>query len=814
MKRTQRINRVSRKRPPRQSRLLPIAIVLALGALVVLFSIGGVLVAAAGVGAANYYHAISTQGLAKLHHTTELADVQPTRILDRNGRVIMEISDSNKGLHKNVPLSKIPPSMREAIIAAENKTFYSDPGVDPTRLTSALVHDLLHKGITQGASTITQQVVKKFVLGSEQTPQRKLQEAIIALAVGRQGSGFSKNYILNLYLNSAFFGNEAYGVEAAARVYFGKHVWQLDIAQSALLAGLVQAPSAYDPLGPNGPGLAKERMTYVLDQMQKDGFISLTQERKALAEGNKFVFSYPQWRLTSSRSLAPYWTDWIQHLLTYQSYPDPGWYTDPTLAAIVAKAGGLTAGLTIKTTLDLNMYNQAQQIMKTQVGYLSGQNVNDAAVVAIDPHTAECLTMVGGIDYYSSATGSQINMAAHPRSPGSSFKIFTYLTALEHGWYPAKVILDTPQKWPDASEPNGVYNPQNYDLTYHGAVTMRYALANSYNVPAVKTIAAMGVQNVIKTGEALGAWHLRTEEKGAGLATTLGSLPVPLWQMAQAYNVLANNGVFRPMDSVLSIKDSSGDTLWSYKTPPGVQVAAPQYTYLLTSILKDDYARQLAFGPNSQLQLDRPAAVKTGTSQDFRDNLTIGYTPSLLTATWVGNPDNSPMLNVEGVDGAGPIWHQFMEWAFDYLKLPYQDFTPPPGIVLARVSSSGYLADQNTAWPITDVFAAGTVPHQYDPGYGENYTEDRHYFNDFSVDGGTLNALPAGPLSQSPITSTTTLGPQSGQPLVGTTPVPSGYSGILTQRPGDHANLCSGGGYYTYAPIYVNGQLRWKYTCQ
>ena len=510
----------------------------------------------------------------------------------------------------------------------------------------------------------------------------------------------------------------------------------------------------------------------------------------------------------------------------YGARQDPSWYTDPTLANIILQAGGLSNGLTIKTTLDLDMYRQAQAIMQQKVALLAGQNVSNAAVVTLDPHSAECLTMVGGLDYYSKQSGSLFNFAAWPRSPGSSFKAFTYLTAFEHGWYPAKMILDEPQTWPDQSSPSGVYAPQNYDKSWHGAVTVRMALANSYNMPAVKTIAAMGVDNVLKTAVNMGVWYLRG--KSAGLSLTLGSKAVPLWQMAQAYNAIANNGVFRPMASILSIKDADGNTLYTYHKPAGRQVMAPQYAYLLTSILKDNYARVPAFGPNSSLQLgpdagsavNIPAAVKTGTSQEFRDNLTIGFTPNLLTATWVGNASDQPMLNVEGVDGAGPIWHDFMEWAHDYLKLPVENFNVPPGIVMARVSSSGYLASQSTAWPITDLFAAGAVPHQYDAGYGDNYTRYRILPYNFSVDGGTLDNTFSGPVSLSPSVSGT---PNPGAPPPQITPlagangstngsVPSGFSGTLPQRPSNNANLC-GGRYYTYYPVTVNGQLVWRYTC-
>jgi membrane peptidoglycan carboxypeptidase len=288
--------------------------------------------------------------------------------------------------------------------------------------------------------------------------------------------------------------------------------------------------------------------------------------------------------------------------------------------------------------------------------------------------------------------------------------------------------------------------------------------------------------------------------------------------MAQAYNVVANNGVFRPMASILSIKDVTGHTLYTYHPPTGRQVLAPQYAYLMTSILSDNAARVPEFGTITPLRLGNPgdpitapAAVKTGTSQDFKDNLTIGFTPNLLTATWVGNPDDSPMVNVEGVDGAGPIWHDLMEWTLQHRHLPLKPFTVPPGIVLAHVSSSGYLADANTAWPITDLFAAGTVPHTFDPGTGPNYLGYRVWAQDFSVDGGALDSAPAGPVSATgmllhtvTVPSTSVLSPNQ--------TVPSGTSGLLSQRPSD-PNLC-GGRYYTYTAVYINGRLMWRYTCQ
>ncbi|HKC76659.1 MAG TPA: biosynthetic peptidoglycan transglycosylase, partial [Chloroflexota bacterium] len=255
MKRIQRINRVSRKRPPRQSKLLPIAIITVAGALSVQMALMGALFTAAGASAIGYYHNVTTQGLVRLRHAPTLVNVRPTTILDRHGRVLWKISDSSRGLHRNVPLARIPLSMKEAIIATEDKTFYTNPGFEPNALVRALLIDLQYRGAVEGASGITQQIVKQQVLSNQRSVQRKLQEILIAYAVSRPHSGFTKNGILSLYLNTVYFGHQAYGVEAAARVFFGKDVWTLDLAQCAFLAGLVQAPSAYDPLGPNGPAL-------------------------------------------------------------------------------------------------------------------------------------------------------------------------------------------------------------------------------------------------------------------------------------------------------------------------------------------------------------------------------------------------------------------------------------------------------------------------------------------------------------------------------------------------------------------------------
>jgi len=841
MKRTRRINHIAHRRPKRPNRFWPIAIAIGMVGALLQFTLIGVIVVAIGVGTNSYYQVVSTAGLQRLKQHAVLDNVQPTVIEDRHGTPLLEIRDPNKGLQTIVPLKDIPVHyMQDALIATEDHTFWTNPGIDPTAIGRALKNTLTG-GRVEGASTLTQQMVKRLVLNSEQTPQRKLQEITIAYAVSQNGSGISKQDILYLYFNSVFFGHHATGIEAAARVYFGRHVWQLDLAQSALLAGLVNAPTSLDPIA-HGPGFALYRMHYVvLKSMVTYGYITPAQARAAYAEAQTFSFSEPHLQLTTSTSVAPYWTDWIEGLLGYHRTS----WTDDALANLVAtKGGGFTNGLTIRTTLDLGLYQHTQQAMYQRVEMLAPDNVNDAAVVTLDPHTGECLAMVGGIDYNSSATGSQYNMAAQPRSPGSSFKVFTYLTAFEQGQFPATVLPDEPKQWADGYKSDGsikYYQPMNYGLQFHGAVTIRAALANSFNIPAVETIDAVGPNNVARTAEDMGVTDLRRALRNtykAPLSMTLGSEAVPLWQMAQGYDTLANNGAFRPMASILSIVDAGGAALYTYHVPAAVQVVAPQYAYMITSILKDNYARTIAFGPNSALQLgpaivspdsnelfsvNVPAAVKTGTSESFRDNLTIGYTPNLLTATWVGNPDNTPMLNVEGVTGAGPIWHDVMEWDLTHLNIARpQEFAIPPGMYLARVSGTtpAYLANGYTRWPITDVFAAGGVPHQYDNGGGASPTAPMLYsFGAYDLDGGTTGANVSGvvPLS-SVISVSATTGLSATNPTAtpwatgpGTSPA-SGSTSVLTYNPGATSDIC-GGGRYRYYPQYANGRLEYAYTC-
>ncbi len=832
MKRTHRINRITQRKPKPKNRIIPILAVFAALGLLLQVVLVGTVVGVVGAGTSSYYTTVSKEGIARLKQTSVLENVRPTTILDRNGKVLLQISDPNVGLQNVVPLSRIPQIMRWALIDTEDKTFYTNPGVEPSALLRAVRDNL--SGRPTGGSTLTQQMVKNLVLDRSQTAQRKIQEIAIAVAVSQKGSGFSKNKVLYLYLNSVFFGHHAVGVDAAAQIYFGKHVWRLDLGESALLAGLVQKPTGLDPLGAYGSAAALARLhDVVLPRMVAQGHITRAQSRAAYAEMSAYRFVEHYIAPTTTSSAAPYWTEWIKGLLGYQQT----YYTDPHLAATVVKAGGFTSGLTIQTTLDLNLYRHTQDVMLKAVQQIAASNVNDAAVVTLDPHSGQCLAMVGGINYDGTATGSQINMAANPRSPGSSFKMFTYLTAFEHGWSPSTVLPDEPRSWPDSSSPTGFYSPTNYDLQWHGAVSVRTALANSFNMPAVETIDAVGPRNVLKTAIAMGARYLNGV-KNPPLSMTLGSKEVPLWQMAIAYNTLANGGAYRPMSSILSIKDVMGKVVYRYHTPAAVQVVSAQDAYLVTSILKDNSARSIAFGspsvlqlgPDAQLPVNVPAAAKTGTSQYFIDNLTIGYTPQLLTATWVGNPDHSPMLNVEGIDGAGPIWHNVMEWDLLHPSEPRQGvdvnqpatFPVPPGIFIARASATGYLASPYTQWTIVDLFAAGALPHQFDtlgpsvvPDAPSPITAPRLYGNAaYDLDGGSHDGYVSSiqPFSETVVATPTT--PYAGVPPAAVQPgAASGSSGILTYNPGTNSNIC-GGGRYTYTTQFVNEKLQYAYTCQ
>ncbi len=737
---------INRTKKPRIA--LRIGIVLGVLLLLIAMLVGSVAASALGAGAytaTKYYNNTVPPSINRLVALqNEPAGV--TKFYDRTGKhLIAELYSSSLGVSTPVALNQISPWLQQATIAVENESFYTDPGFSVRGIGRAVYDDLLYQQ-TQGASTITQQLVRASVLSTDPTAQRKINEIMIAFGLTQKFPGRAgKDKILDMYLNTIPYGNQCKGIEAAARFYFHVSAAKLDLSESAFLAGIPNGPSLYDPVTELSNAI--ERQKVVLDRMLAYHLITADQEQQAINEAQHFHFA--------ARVIQSQW------------YVAPHWFYFVKNSLINDLPGGeaqLYSGLTVTTTLDLNDYNAAQQLVQQQTSQLTayGHNATDGAVVAIDPRSREILTMVGSADFNNGSIAGQINMATSPRQPGSSFKPFTYVTAFEQGHFPGEVIVDQPVSYPDGDHP---YAPLNYDLKFHGAVTLRFALANSFNVPAVELLNKVGINNMLKTAADFGMPQLQAQQqknRRFGLSAVLGSGEVPLVQMTNAYAVFASGGIYQPYKYVLGITDANGQPVTLLHQEAPRRVIAPQYAYEITSILSDSFARSYEFGIQNPLVLaDRPAAVKTGTTNDFKDNLTIGYTPSLVTGVWVGNADDTPMINVIGIDGAGPIWQQFMETAL--AGTPAQPFVAPPGIITTTVSGyDGLLASNATSWKIRDVFAAGQVPHQFDTGT-YNPAMPR-LMGEMSLDG-SLYATAAETASGSPTASTA---PSTGNAAAGT----------------------------------------------
>ncbi|RME91025.1 MAG: penicillin-binding protein [Anaerolineae bacterium] len=610
---------------------------------------------------------------------------ETTRILDRNGNLLYEIVDPNAGRRTYVPLERISPYMVAATIATEDKDFYSHPGFDIFALLRALWQNYTSGRIVSGASTIPQQLARLILLKDERferTYRRKAREIILAAEITRR---YSKDEILELYLNETYYGNLAYGIEAAAETYFGTTADQLTLAQAAFLAGLPQSPATYDIYTNREATLErlKQVLTLMYQLSQERGCIQVSNSPEpvcvdattAVAAYNEIEahnFSPPVIEMRY-----PHWVNYVRSLLESQ-------YDSQTL---------YRAGFTVVTTLDPTLQDTAQEIVARQVAALADHNAHNGALVAIVPSTGEILAMVGSPDFYNDAIDGQVNMAiSATRQPGSSIKPITYVAAFEKGWTPATLIWDVPSEFPPSGDPNDPrepYKPVNYDEKFHGAVTVRSALANSYNVPAVKALQFVGIYDnpetperdgMIAMAERLGITSLTRDDYG--LSLTLGGGDVSLLEMTSAFAVFANGGKRVPPVAILKITDYQGNLIYEYEPPEGEQVIRPEHAFLISSILSDNEARAPMFGYNSALHLPFQAAAKTGTSNDFRDNWTIGYTPDLTVGVWVGNADYTPMVHTSGLTGAAPIWSEFMQFAVPRLTggAP-TPFTPPPGVV-------------------------------------------------------------------------------------------------------------------------------------
>jgi penicillin-binding protein 1C len=625
-----------------------------------------------------------------------------TKILDRNGRLLYTISDPHAGQHTPIALSEIPLACRQATIATEDANFYSNPGVDVVAILRAVWINARGGEVLSGGSTITQQLARNLLLSPQERTQRtltrKLRESILAWRLAR---AYTKDQVLQLYLNEANYGNLAYGIEAAAQTYFSKHAGELDLSECALLGGLPQLPAAYDPLA--NPQAARDRQMVVLDLMTKQGYITAEDARLAKAETLHFAaVPFP--------IQAPHWVMYVR-----------AWLEDHFTPEEIYREG-----LVVTTTLDLDWQNAAQDIVRRRLDELRNpgdnapsRNVNNAAVIALDPRTGEILTMLGSPDYFDLGISGAVNATLALRQPGSSIKPITYAAAFDPRrddvYTPATMILDVRTSF--TTKEGDPYVPRNYDLRYHGPVLVREALASSYNLPAVKTLDHVGLDTMIRLARQMGISTF-SDSGRYGLALTLGGGEVRLLDMATAYGAFANGGLRVEPVAVTRVTDARGQLRYQWVFHAGDRVLDERVAYLITSILSDDKARAPAFGEGSVLKIDRPAAAKTGTTSDWRDNWTLGYTPDLVVGVWVGNADNQPMENVSGISGAGPIWHDFIETAL--LGRPALDFREPAGLTREQVCTmSGLPPNPDALCPHsrTELFIEGTQPTQLDTFY-------------------------------------------------------------------------------------------------
>ncbi|HZE87830.1 MAG TPA: PBP1A family penicillin-binding protein [Methylomirabilota bacterium] len=591
-----------------------------------------------------------------------------------------------------IPLSDMPTSVQQAVITAEDKNFYTNPGFSVRGMARAFVRNLLAGQIVEGGSTISQELVKNALLNSSRNILRKYQELVLATELNRR---FSKQDILEMYLNSVYFGEGAFGVENAAETYFGIHAKELSLSQSALLVGLLPAPSALSPLS-NDPAKALAKRNIVLQEMVQDK--NITAQQADQAEKDKLVYNTTPKEETNV--LAPHFALYVKNLLIKE-------YGEERV---------VSEGFRVKTTLNSTWQAYAEKVVKNQVLSLARNKATNGAAVVIDPKTGNIKVMVGSYDW-NDETNGKINMALAPRQPGSSFKPIIYADALEQKLItPVTILKDNPIAYGD-------YKPLDYDKRFRGDVTVRRALANSLNIPAVAVMNQVGVPSGLATAKKFGITTLGDDASKYGLSLVLGSGEVKLLEMTDAYASFADEGVYHAPNAILEIQDKYGKnintqsngfsltTLFNLFNPASINshssssekiVISDATAFLISSILSDNNTRAEEFG--GALTISRPAAVKTGTTNDFRDALTIGYTPSIVVGVWVGNNDNSPMDNIAGSLGAAPIWRSLMETFLARTRL--EPFIKPASVVKAALC----LTPGNIASTSAEFFIQGTEP--------------------------------------------------------------------------------------------------------
>lgn len=614
-----------------------------------------------------------------------------SRIYDRNGQLLYDIyKDINR---QPVTWEEIPEALKNATIAVEDKDFYKHQGFDPLAPLRIVKNVFVFKKLT-GGSTLTQQLVKNVLLNSDRTITRKLKEFILSVQIEAK---YKKNEILLMYLNEAPYGGTDWGVGAAAQQYFGKPVKDLSLAESAILAGLPQRPSVYSPFSKT-PTAYIDRTAHVLERMVEDGYISDETRQATLEEVKNYKFGE-----NKNTFQAPHFVLWVKEVLS-QKYGEE-----------VVEGGGLK----ITTTLDLKLQDKVQQVVTEEIDKSEKLGISNGAAVVLDPRTGEVLAMVGSRGYNSDKTDGKFNVVTQGlRQPGSSIKPVTYLTAIKKGWTAASLIMDTPVTFPSNVPGLKDYSPQNYNGKFNGPMSLATALGNSINTTAVKLLANVGIAGMLSQAYDMGLTTLEpTPEnlKRFGLAVTLGGGEVKMIELATAYSSFANGGTRIDPVGVLKVEDRNGRVLEEFKPITGKKVMTPQEAFLISQILSNNQNREITFGAVNGLQIPNyQVAVKTGTTNDKKDNWTIGWTPNLLTVAWVGNNDNTPMTKVaSGVSGASPIWKRIM--LSELPSRPKQDFPIPDQIVSMEVDRVSGFAAHDGFPSYSTYFIDGTQPRNADP---------------------------------------------------------------------------------------------------
>lgn len=704
-------------------------------------------------------------------------------ITDRNGETIYR-SEGVKDIQP-IPFSDIAPSVQHATVAIEDKDFYKHTGLSLAGIArSVYLNFLVSDSARFGGSTITQQLVKNALLSAEKSYRRKFQEAVLAIEIERR---YTKDEILGMYLNSIYYGAGSYGIKSASETYFDKEPSELNLAESAILAALPQAPSALSPFGGDKEQL-ENRKTLVLTKMEEQGYVTAAEKETALSEKPKFAQSPvdEQASLQESGAVGIHFALWVREYL-YQKYGED------TVNRFSFR---------VQTTLDTKLQEKTEEVLKSQIERLKNQQVSNGAVIVLVPKTGEVLAMAGSRDWRDEESG-KFNAVFALRQPGSSFKPIVYTRAFMDGTSPGDILHDK------ATDFSG-YKPKNYDGKFRGDVTIRRSLANSLNVPAVELLQNVGVQNVIRLAQDMGITSL-TDPSRYGLSLVLGGGEVQLFEIARAYGVLANAGTFVPTHPILSIHNKFDTPIYTYHPETqteesqqeqeglfeqltdsfdfaqdepyaqkyiGVgsprQVIPPSAAYMTTHILADNTARAEVFGTGSALLLSRQAAAKTGTTDSYRDSWTIGYTPDIVTGVWIGNNDNTPMAKVAGSIGAAPIWRDIMEEA--HRGKPKHEFERPGDIVAIEIcAGTGRRACTETCErKYTELFLAGKAPPTCDnpstptPGEIPTDTPAPDETTDKPSDGGK-NEEPTEPPQPTQIPSPTVAPPTEPPP----TPTPT-----------------------------------------